>query len=199
MTTTQNSREQGHTVRPATKAIYLPLVDMTPAEPDTMLTTMVESQRLTNLTGQVYTIFTNDQQLYRIVVNVTWTYPAQFHNFIPRLGGMHTMMNFAVIVLMSDTGLETILQAAFGDVSTILSGKKFPPNIRALCHLTEELLREVIFKMESFYGTQDKDQSHRKLWVENLIKSVINMMMFVRAEREADWPLHLWSVKEMMP
>ena len=57
---TQNSREQGHTVRPATKAIYLPLVDMTPPEPDTMFTAMVESQRLTNLTGQVYTIFASD-------------------------------------------------------------------------------------------------------------------------------------------
>ena len=104
---------------------------------------------------------------------------------------------------MSDTGLETILQAAFGGVSINLSGKKFPENIRALRHLTEELLREVIFKMKSFdglmAGTQDKDQPHSKLWVENLIKSVITMMMFVRAEREADWPLHLWSVKEMMP
>lgn len=25
------------------------------------------------------------------------------------------------------------------------------------------------------------------------------MMMFVRAEREGDWPLHLWAVQEMMP
>ena len=118
---------------------------------------------------------------------------------------MHTLMNFAgaVGVLMSDTGLETILQAAFGGVSTILSGKKFPQYIRALRHLTEELLREVIFKMESFdglmAGTQDKDESHSNLWVENLIKSVMTMMMFVRAEREADSPLHLWSVKEIMP
>ena len=39
---TKNSREQDHTVRPATKAIYLPLEDMNHAEPDTMLTTMVE-------------------------------------------------------------------------------------------------------------------------------------------------------------
>ena len=151
-----------------------------------MLTTMVEFQRLTNLTGQVYTIFTNDQKLYRTVVNVTWTYPAQFQNFIPRIGGMHTLMNFAgaVGVLMSDTGLETILQATFGGVSTILSGKKFPQNIRAPRHLTEELLREVIFKIESFdglmAGTQDKNQSHSKLWVENLIKSVMAMTMFVR-------------------
>ena len=32
---TKNAREQGHTVRPATKAIHLPLVDMNPAEPET--------------------------------------------------------------------------------------------------------------------------------------------------------------------
>ena len=110
-TTQKNSHEQGHTVRPATKAICLPLVDMNPAEPDTMLTTIVAFQRLTNLTGQVYKIFTNDQQLYRIVVNVTWAYPAQFQTFILSLGGMHTLVNFegAVEVLMSDTGLETIL------------------------------------------------------------------------------------------
>ena len=170
-----------------------------------MLTAMVKFQRLSNLTGQMYTILTNDQQLYRIVVNVTWTYPAQFQNCISRLGGMHTLVNMAgaVGVLVSDTGLETIHQAAFGGVLTILSGKKLPQTIRTLRHLTEELLREVIYKMESFAGlmagTQDKDESHSKLWVENLIKSVMTMMMFVRAEREADRPLNLWSVKEMMP
>ena len=37
-----------------------------------------------------------------------------------------------------------------------------------------------------------------KLWVENLIKPVFIMMAFIRAEREGDWPLHLWVVKAMM-
>ena len=204
---TRNSREQGHSVRPATKAIYLPLLDMTPAEPDTMYTAMVEAQRLTNQTGQVHTIFTNDQQLYRVVVHVTWVYPTQFQNFIPRLGGMHTLMNFAgaVVVLMADTGLETILQAAFGGVHSMLSGKKFPQNIRALHLLTEELLRGTIVQMDSHDSLMkvldDKTKESRttKLWVENLIKPVMLIMMFVRAEREADWPLHLFCVKEMMP
>ena len=41
---TKNLCEQGHTIYPATKAVYLPLLDMTPAEPDTMLTVMVEAQ-----------------------------------------------------------------------------------------------------------------------------------------------------------
>ena len=34
-TTQKNARGQGHTVRPATKAIHLPLVDMNPAESET--------------------------------------------------------------------------------------------------------------------------------------------------------------------
>jgi hypothetical protein len=38
-----------------------------------------------------------------------------------------------------------------------------------------------------------------KLWVECLIKPVFLMMLYVRAEREAEWPLHLYAVKEMMP
>ena len=190
---TRISWEQGHSVRPATKAIYLPLLDMTPAEPDTMYTAMVEAQRLTNQTGQVYTIFTNDQQLYRVVVHVTWVYQSQFQNFIPRLGGMHTLMNFvgAVGVLMADTGLETILQVAFGGVASMLSGKKYPQNIRALRLLTEELLRGTIVHMDSHDSLMkvldNKSQESRttKLWVENLIKPVMLMMMFVRAERES--------------
>ena len=91
---------------------------MASAEPDTMLTVMVEAQRLTNMTGQAYTIFTNDQPLYSVVVNITWVYPDRFQNFIPRLGGMHTLMNFegAVGSLMAETGLENILHPAFSGV-----------------------------------------------------------------------------------
>ena len=38
-----------------------------------------------------------------------------------------------------------------------------------------------------------------KLWVENLLKPVLLVMLFVRAEREGEWPLHLYAVKKMMP
>ena len=51
---------------------FPPFLDMIPAEPDTMKTAMVEAQRLTLLTGQEWTIFTNDQQLYQVAVNITW-------------------------------------------------------------------------------------------------------------------------------
>ena len=206
---TAQSREQGHAAKDSTKAVYLPLIDMAPAEPTTMLTAMVTAQQLTNATGQTYTIFTNDQQLYRIAVNITWVYSDLFINFIPRLGGMHTLMSFvgAVGTLMTDTGLEPIMNVAFGGVTKMLIGKKYPQNVRALRMVVEELLRGLIttgrfqsysqlMKELEYLASQSRTT---KLWLNNLIKPVLIMMLFIRAEREADWPLHLFATKMMMP
>lgn len=112
---------------------------MAPADPTTMLTAMVEAQELTNAIGQSYTIFTNDQQLYRIAVNISWVYSELLLNFIPRLGGMHTLMSFigAIGTLMADTGLGPIMNVAFGGVSKMLTGKKYRQNIRALRMVVE--------------------------------------------------------------
>ena len=51
---------------------------MTPAEPDTMKTAMVHAQHITTLTGQEWTVFTRDQQLYKVVVNILWREPVLF-------------------------------------------------------------------------------------------------------------------------
>jgi hypothetical protein len=40
---TQLAREQGHAIKLRTKAIYRPLIDMSPADPDTILTAMVNA------------------------------------------------------------------------------------------------------------------------------------------------------------
>ena len=72
------ARNQAHSAMPATTAIYTPLIDMTPSDPDTIMSAMLESQRLTNKCGQTITVFTNDQQLYRVAVNITWVYPQLF-------------------------------------------------------------------------------------------------------------------------
>ena len=118
---------------------------MIPAEPDTMKTAMVEAQRLTSLTGQEWTIFTNDQQLYQVAVNTTWADQSIFSMFVPRLGGMHMIMSFvgAVGTLMKGSGLEEIFKSGFAGVPKLLSGKKFPQNVRALRIVTEEVLMRV--------------------------------------------------------
>ena len=106
---------------------------------------MKEVQRLTKEAGQEYTFFSSDQHLYKIVVGIQWTYAADFDKFIPRLGGMHMLMSFvgSVDVLMADSGLSDIMQAAFAGVAKMLLGTKFPQNVRALRMVAEEVLRQV--------------------------------------------------------
>ncbi|KAL5007014.1 hypothetical protein ScPMuIL_015820 [Solemya velum] len=112
---TRTSREQRHGVKPASKAVYMPLLDMVPSDSSTMMTAMIRAQALTDQTGHVYTVFTADQQLYRVLVGVMWVYPELFTKFIPRLGGMHLLMSFVgcVGMLVANSGLVEILKVAF--------------------------------------------------------------------------------------
>lgn len=80
------NRNEGHLVRPAATCVYTPLIDMKPSDPDTMLTAMLEAERLVKSVEQHIVVFTCDQQLYKVAVNITWAYPERFNNFILRLG-----------------------------------------------------------------------------------------------------------------
>ncbi len=136
-----------------------------------------------------------------------WVHPDRFDNFIPRLGGMHMLMSFVgcVGVLMSNSGLDDVMRASFGGVTRMLTGKNFPQNVRALRIVTEEVLRNALDNIDTYEeliallecgATKSRTT---KLWVDCLIKPVLIMMMFVRAEREGEWPLHLLAVNAMMP
>ena len=206
---TQITREEGVAMKPKTQAVYLPLIDMPPSDPDTILTALHEAKRLTKERGQKNTIFTSDQQLYKVAVEMKWAHPDDFSDVIRRLGGMHTLMSFvgAVGTLMQGSGLSEVLESTFAGVAKMLFGKKFPQNVRAMRLVVEELLRgimrnENITSMDELLLCLDKAASASKtskLWVDCLIKPVFIMMMYVRAEREGDWPLHLVAVKQMLP
>ena len=68
----------------------------------------------------------------------------------------------------------------------------------------EELFRETLSNVE---GQDDPMEqldtqtalSTSKIWVDILIKPMLIMMIFVRAERKGDWPLHMWEVQQMIP
>jgi hypothetical protein len=77
---TANSRDQGQTLKPKTKAVYLPLIDITPSDPDTMLTALVRAEELTHEMGQEFVVITCDLQLYRVALHVTWAYMDRFPN-----------------------------------------------------------------------------------------------------------------------
>jgi len=119
------------------------------------------------------------------------------------------LMSFAGAVgtLMAKSRFAEILGAVFGGVGKMLTGKKFPMNIRDMRMVTEELPRHVIennlldcYKslMSVLEDLASKSRT-TKMWVDALLKPVFVMMLYVRAEREGDWPLHLHAVKLMLP
>ena len=74
---TKLCRDAGQYVNSKTTADYLPLIDMTPSDPDTIMTSMSKAKYLTAKYGQEFTVFTADLQLYRVAVNIIWAYPEQ--------------------------------------------------------------------------------------------------------------------------
>ena len=181
------SREQGHALKTKTKIVYVPLIDRPPANSAAMMTALLRAHEIPSI----------------------WENQARFSNIYLRLGGMHLWMSYSGCIgtLMADTGIVEILGVAFGGVLKMLTGKKFPQNVRALRMLVEELLGPVFEKnhLESILDlkkTLDEISSESrtaKLWVDCLIKPVFTMLKYIRAEREADWVLHLQTVREMMP
>ena len=55
---TKLTRMQGQGLKPRTKAMYTPLIDITPSDPTTMKSAMLEAKRLTKKAGQATTLFT---------------------------------------------------------------------------------------------------------------------------------------------
>ena len=60
------TRELGALKGKKTMTVYTPLIDLTPSDPTIIMTVMIEAKRITNTTGQKHTIFTCDQQLYKL-------------------------------------------------------------------------------------------------------------------------------------
>ena len=122
---------------------------------------------------------------------------------------MHMLMSFigAVGNLMTETGLSDIMSSAFAGVHKMLQGKKFPMCMRALRMLVEVILMPIIDDLEVqnsstlMANLEERAQKSKtcKLWLDCLVKPVLLMMEYVRAEREGDWLLHVYCVKAMMP
>ena len=53
-------------------------------------------------------------------------------------------------------------------------------------------------ELSSFIDDVSKRSATAKHWINNLIKPIFICLLFVRAEREGEWLLHLTSVKEML-
>lgn len=205
---TRLCREAGMLPLPKTEVAFLPLVDRPPAHPDTIKTAIEKGLSLVRAAGDDVLIFTADQQLYKVTIDIMFHEPSYFKSVIPVLGGMHMLMNFihATSVIMAGSGMKEVLASTFGSIDKMLSGKKYPQNFRALRMLVEELLRGVVQEQEvtSFarlIEVLEAQASHSrtsKMWIDNLVKTVIIMMNFSRGGHEGDWAVHHFAAEAML-
>ena len=119
-------RYQGRTTENEYNAMNTPLLDVKPSDPSTLMTKMLEVQRVTKNTGQSYTIIVCDQQLYKVLVDNKLAYPGQFSKFVLKLGGMYLLMSFIGYfgTLMASKGLEELLKKEFTGGRKMLKGGK---------------------------------------------------------------------------
>ena len=82
---------------------------MTPANPGTMMTTLIQAEKITPQTGQEFIIFTCGHQLCKVSIHILLAYPEQFQHVILRLGGMHMLMSFVVCIVAEEL-LRRIVQ-----------------------------------------------------------------------------------------
>ena len=113
---TRITRVERVAMKPKTRAVYLPLINMPPSDPDTIMTALHETKQKR---GQKNTIFTCEEQLYKVAVEMKWAHPNDFSEVIFRLGGMHMFISFvsAVGTLMQGSGLSEVLESTFAGVA----------------------------------------------------------------------------------
>jgi hypothetical protein len=69
---TRLCHEHGNYPKTKTSVVCLPLINMRPAVPDTMMPAMVKAKIMMDIVSENYVIFTADQQLYHMSCYVLW-------------------------------------------------------------------------------------------------------------------------------
>ena len=133
-------------------------------------------------------------------MDIIWSNPIGWKDFYPGIGGMHWLMSFVGSIgkLMENSGLEQLMKSSFAGVEKMLLGKKFPMNVRALRIVVVELLRMYIDENTTCDDLTKLliDLSGRSCvaenWINNLVYPIMLIMLYVRAEREGEFLLHLY-------
>ena len=80
----------GSAQKPKTLVVFGPMIDSPPAHPDTVITTLVNLERVLNSFWLQYTHIKGDLQLYQAACLVQWNDPLRWTNIILHPGMMHS-------------------------------------------------------------------------------------------------------------
>ncbi len=200
------AREDGF-VSKATRYMYGPLIDSTPSHPDTVLTSMLYIEEFIMSHGQQYVHLVADLQLFKVAIQIKWSDPTRWKYLLVRPGGMHTLMSFlgCIGTLMKGSGLDELLSAAYKGVNSMLNGKAWPKALRGFRMVVTALLKNTIDSgkrtLDEIGDILESTRSSKtsRLWVDCFIHPVILAHMFIRAEREGKYGLHMYCLTRMLP
>ena len=129
--------------KPTTTYMFGPLINAPPSHPDTVLTTLSYFEKTLTEPGMKTSNLSADMQLYIVATLIKWaSHGNRFKSVILRPGGMHTLMSFNGCIgnLMKASGLEVLVGAAFGGLTSIMTGKAWVKSMRAFHMVTAALL-----------------------------------------------------------
>ncbi|CAH3188967.1 unnamed protein product [Porites lobata] len=226
---------------------YMPIV-LAPAHDVNTLNTVVQRiMQVAESFNQKHVVLTVDQALFPLLMELKWTLPDYKDTLIPRLGGLHTSMNFLKVLgqHIQDSGLPTIwIESGILGPRTVeraLAGKDYNKGTRVhkitpqamwqlilpqvLAFIAEkdnelkqnlersvqsnskeeylkllDLLSSTRYQaLLSSFITTKKDQNPNFEYWWNYMEMVRILLLFIRAQREGLWQLHLYAFHKMLP
>ena len=103
---------------------------------------IITAGRLTKQAGQDIIVFTRDQHLYRVAVNISWAQPDRFHNYGTTHWWNILPLELHWLCQITDGRKWYPVSCAFGGVNHMFTGNKCPQNVRALRPLVETVIHE---------------------------------------------------------
>jgi hypothetical protein len=158
--------------------------------------------------GMTYIQLSPDMQLYIQAMQIKWSDPQRFQNLILRPGVMHIVQNVCGCIchLMKGSGLETLIGAAFGGVSSIMGhGKPWVRAIRAFRMVSSILLQSFLqtgfktWEEVCEYLEKARQYPTGPSWVDNLVIPTLFAHQLLRSEREGDWFLQQLCIRRLLP
>ena len=89
-------------------------------------------------------MFTRDQHLYRVAVNISWVQPDIFHNYGTTQWWNILPLELHWLCQITDGRTWYPVSCAFGGVDHMFTGNKCPQNVRALRPLVETVIQNTV-------------------------------------------------------
>ena len=144
---------------------YLPIILAPAHELDTLNTVVKRCMAISSHFDQEYTVITVDQALFCKLMELKWSVENYRDKLIPRLGGLHTAMNFlkAIGDHMAGSGLgEVWLESGLlgeGAVQLVMAGKAYNKAMRAH-KLTLQALWRILLPKFLLYAEESDKECH---------------------------------------